>query len=157
MSIPLEIITFVLDEQRYALPSVLVQELARAVEIISFPGAAKGVEGVINYRGNIVPVLDLRQYLGLTPRALQPTDYLIILRRQHGLSAIRVDRALDVCRIALPKDEEGLGDDGRSAVVHAQDGSVIVVNLRPLLTGLEDPISQSRTDASASHARVSHG
>jgi purine-binding chemotaxis protein CheW len=113
-----EILIFLLDQQRYALPSSVVQELARAVEIISVPGAPKEVEGVIDYRGKIVPVLDLRRYLELTPKAPKPTDYLIILHINQRLLAIRVDRALDVSVVDPTKNEETSASHSR--VVHVR-------------------------------------
>lgn len=135
---PHEILIFLLDQQRYALPSSIVQELARAVEIISVPGAPKEVEGVIDYRGKIVPVLDLRRYLELMPKALKPTDFLIILHINQRLLAIRVDRALDVSVVEPAKNEKTAAS--QSGVVHIHGGTVIVLNLVPLLTRLENVI-----------------
>lgn len=144
-SMPREILIFALDQQRYALPSLLVQELARAVEIIFVPGAPKELEGVIDYRGKIVPVLDLRRYLDLMPRAPQPTDCLIILRIDERFFAIRVDRALDVSLVDPAKNEETLVSQVGITVVHVQDGTVIVLNLVPLLTRVEDAIGHADT------------
>jgi purine-binding chemotaxis protein CheW len=135
---PHEILIFLLDQQRYALPSSVVQELARAVKIISVPGAPKEVEGVIDYRGKIVPVLNLRRYLELTPKALKPTDYLIILHINQRLLAIRVDRALDVSVVDPAKNEEISAS--QNGVVHVQDGTVIVLNIVLLLTRLQNVI-----------------
>ena len=143
---PSEILIFVLDQQRYALPSMLVQELARAVEIISVPGAPATLAGVIEYRGKVVPVLNLRHCLGLTPRTLQATDYLIILRVDKCLYAIRVDRALDVSSIDAARNEEMWACHSGSMVVHVQEGTVIVLNLVPLLKGLDGAIRPIDTD-----------
>jgi purine-binding chemotaxis protein CheW len=143
---PREILVFLLDQQRYALPSLLVEELARAVEIISVPGTPKEVEGVIDYRGKIVPVLDLRRYLGLLARAAQPADYLIILRIDARLFAIRVDRALEVTVVDHSNNEDTPTGRGGSALLHVQDGTVIVLNLAPLVALVEDASRQTDTD-----------
>jgi purine-binding chemotaxis protein CheW len=142
---PREILIFLLDQQRYALPSSLVQELARAVEIIAVPGTPREVEGAIDYRGKIVPVLDMRRYLELEPRAPLPTDYLVILRVGDRLLAIRVDRALDVTLVDPLKNDESSAGQGDSSVVHVKDGTVIVLNLIPLVTSVEEAIRRART------------
>jgi chemotaxis signal transduction protein len=146
---PTEILIFLLDQQRFALPSVLVLELLRMVEMIAVPVAPKWVEGAIDYRGKILPVLDLRQYLGLTSRAPQPTDYLIILCLNERLVAIRVDRAHDVSRIERAVNEGAADGSDISTVVHVQDGTAIVLNLMPLLAGIADTIQPTDTDRSA--------
>ena len=136
---PSEILIFLLDQQRYALPSSLVQELVRAVQIISIPNASEQIEGVIDYHGKIVPVLNLRQHLALAARTAQPTDHLIILRANERLFAIRIDRALDVAADSDRNDEPAVGRDANT-VIHAQGGTVIVLNPVPLLAQLEDAV-----------------
>lgn len=143
-----EILTFALDDQRYALPSSLVHELARAVTIISFPCASKRVEGVIDLHGRIVPVIDLRQHLGLTPRATQPGDHLIIFRSRDRLFAIRVDRVIDVCSFEPSKGEESLAISSSGAIVQIHDGTVMVLDLARLATGLGEPDPQSGIEQS---------
>jgi purine-binding chemotaxis protein CheW len=133
---PNEILLFLLDQQRYALPTILVQELVRAVEIIAVPSTSKWVEGAIDYRGKIVPVLDLRQFVGLSPRAPQATDYLIIGRLNERLFAIRVDRASDVSSLDFGQNEVTAESGCVSTVVHVQDGTAIILDLIPLVAGL---------------------
>ncbi len=138
---PSEILIFLLDEQRYALPSTLVQELVRAVEIIGLPGTSKEIEGAINYRGKIVPLLDLRHFLGRAPRVLRPTDHFIVGRVHERWFGIRVDRALEVSVIVAPSSEETPGLRG-SSVVHMQDGTVIVLNLFALIPFFENDVQE---------------
>ena len=85
-----------------------------------------------------MPVLDLRRYLELTPRALRPTDYLIIFHVNQRLLAIRVDRALDVSIVDPATNDEISAS--HSGVVHIQDGTVIILNMAPLLAKLETVI-----------------
>jgi purine-binding chemotaxis protein CheW len=133
-----EIVIFLLDQRPYAFPSLLVQELARAVDIIPVPGAPKRNEGVINYRGKIVPVLNLRHCLGLTARSAEPADHFILLRLDERLFAIRVDRVLDITVVDAEKKREMLMGDSGTNVVHVQDGTVTVLNLGCLLSQLDE-------------------
>jgi purine-binding chemotaxis protein CheW len=107
--VPLEVLIFELGGQRFGLPVADVQELLRAVTIVPLPKAPAVVEGVINLRGRIVPVLDVRQRFRLPPRALDPGDHLIVARTGERLVALRVDRALDLVALAPDAVEEAKG------------------------------------------------
>src|SRR5437764_218583 len=69
-----EILVFEVDGRRYGLPASEVRELLRAVAIVPLPLAGPAVEGVVNLRGRVVPVFDLRVRLGLPARAVVPSD-----------------------------------------------------------------------------------
>jgi purine-binding chemotaxis protein CheW len=106
---PLEVLIFELGGQRYGLPAADVQELVRAVALVPLPTAPAVVEGVMNLRGKIVPVLDVRQRFRLPPRALDPADHLIVARTEERLVALRVDRALDLVALDAEAIEAAKG------------------------------------------------
>jgi purine-binding chemotaxis protein CheW len=65
---PLQVLVFEVAGRRYGLPADDVQELLRAVSIVPLPRAPAVVEGVINLRGKVVPVLDVRGRFRLPAR-----------------------------------------------------------------------------------------
>src|SRR5882672_6593162 len=73
-----EILLFEIGGERYGLPSVDVRELVRAVTIVPLPRAPAIVEGLINLRGRIVPVLDVRSRFRVPAKPLEPSDHFII-------------------------------------------------------------------------------
>ncbi len=103
------ILTFELGGARCAIFASEVVEVQRAVAMALLARGPPIVEGVIDLRGALVPVLDLRSCLRLPPRALEPSDHLIIarVRRREGLGerrvAIRVDRALEIVSVPEPE------------------------------------------------------
>jgi purine-binding chemotaxis protein CheW len=103
---PLEVLVFELADRRYGLPAADVRELVRAVAVRPLPGAPPAVEGVINVRGRVVPVLDVRARLRLPAKPLEPSDHLIIARAGERLVALRVDRATDLVRVDAGDVEE---------------------------------------------------
>ena len=145
------ILLFVIDGLRYGLLASDVRELFRTVTIVSPLSAPSTLEGVINVRGVIVPVLNLRARLGLPPRPLEVTDHLILVESGGARAAIRVDRALELVRVDVPEiervgDASGSGGDARAiAVVKLPDGTVPLLEASALMSG-EVPIS---TDPSA--------
>ena len=92
-------IGFDLAGQSYAVPILSVQEVLAAAEIEPVPGSPPGVLGVINLRGQIVTVFDLRMRLGLPP-AHAVAGPLIVFDGAQEIVAARVDRVADVRRIA---------------------------------------------------------
>ena len=74
-----EVLLFELNQQRYALPLSGVMELTRACAVQALPKAPELVLGVLNLRGVVVPVVDLRRRLALPDTALDPNDYLSLI------------------------------------------------------------------------------
>src|SRR5436189_5306070 len=74
-----EILIFEIGGRRYGLPASDIRELVRAVAIRRLPLDSAFIEGVIDLRGAIVPVLDLRARLRLPSKAVEPSDHLIII------------------------------------------------------------------------------
>jgi purine-binding chemotaxis protein CheW len=93
-----ELLIFEVGGQRYGLPAADVREVLRAVTLTPLPHAPALVEGVINVRGTLIPVLDLRARFRLPPQPLDHTDHLIVARAAVRLVALRVDRALELAR-----------------------------------------------------------
>jgi purine-binding chemotaxis protein CheW len=125
-----EVLIFSLDEHRYCLPARCVQEVVRAVQSQPVPNSPRGLEGIIDVHGTIVPVIDLRQRLGITPQKPKLSDHLIIIRREDQLIGIRVDRAIDVRTIepAMVHNTAGAGYE-TDGFIRTQDGIVIVLDL----------------------------
>jgi purine-binding chemotaxis protein CheW len=128
--------------QRFGLSGSTVRELLRAVFISPLPQSPRFVEGVINLRGTIVPVLDMRQWLGLPAKALEPSDHLVLLEADERLAAIRVDRALELAQLEAAAVSGGdYGAEGRAParVVKLADGLLVLPDLAGLLAQVELP------------------
>ena len=102
-----KIVLFSLDQPRYALPVSDVVKVERAVEITPVPKAPPSVSGVIDFHGDIIPVLDLRKLLGLPPREIHLEDQFIITRTSQRLVVLVADSVAGV----YDHDE----NDGRAA------------------------------------------
>lgn len=90
-------VRFVLATQLYAIAILEVQEVLASAAIEPVPGASAEVLGVINLRGSIVTVIDLRSRLGLSPLVDTAQAALIIVRPENGPPlGLAVDRVMDV-------------------------------------------------------------
>ena len=87
----LTILVFNTAGVRFGLYSSIVKELARAVLITPLSGAPAVVEGVINVRGTVVPVFDLRARFHFPPKPVELSDRLVIFLAGERTAAFRAD------------------------------------------------------------------
>jgi purine-binding chemotaxis protein CheW len=135
-----EILVFELDDERYGLALDSVREIVRAVAPSRVPGVPDVVEGVINYRGTLVPVFDLRARFGHGEKPLELSDHFIVATAGDTVVAVRVDRADWPVEVA-EADIEALGSLASSAhvstVCKLPDGLVLVHDLKTFLSTSE--------------------
>ena len=73
-----QLVAFILGEQQYALPLTTVQRVVRMVEVTPLPKAPEIVLGVIDFQGNIIPVMSMRKRFGLPEPETSLGDQLIV-------------------------------------------------------------------------------
>lgn len=88
--------TFTLDGELFGVDVTGVQEVLRQVDMTPVPLAPPDVVGLINLRGHIVTVLELRRRLGMPPRAPQATPMNVVVRHPQGVVSLLVDDIGDV-------------------------------------------------------------
>ncbi len=93
-----EILVIEVGGRRFGLAASEVVELVRVVTIVRLREAPEWVEGVVNLRGQVVPVVDLRGRLSLPRKGVELSDHLVVARVRGRVVALRVDRALDLVR-----------------------------------------------------------
>jgi purine-binding chemotaxis protein CheW len=94
-----QIVVFTLDQQLYALPLTTVVRVIHAVEITHLPKAPDIISGIVNVRGQIIPVIDVRKLFGLISRELIPDDQLIIADTGKRLVALLVEQVSGIRNI----------------------------------------------------------
>jgi purine-binding chemotaxis protein CheW len=104
---PGKYLTFALGQEEYGLPVLKVREIIKIMEITAVPQVPAHVKGVINLRGKVIPIIDLRLKFGLP--AAEPTERTCIivvdveLDTRRILLGIVVDSVSEVLNVA--KDE----------------------------------------------------
>ena len=94
-----ELLMVAVDRDRIALAVGDVREVQRAAAPAPLPNAPKIVGGVLNVRGELVPILNIRQRLGREDRPLRVSDHIIVARASDRLVAFAVDQVLELVRI----------------------------------------------------------
>jgi purine-binding chemotaxis protein CheW len=131
--------TFFLDREEYGVDVRQVQEIRRTTEITSVPRAPEFIRGVINLRGRILPVLDLKRKLGLGEVVAGRATRIVVVRVKERLLGLLVDGASQVLKVEVsriePPPEEVVekGGDYIRGVAKLDDRLIILVELERLL------------------------
>ena len=137
-------ITFSLDNETYAVPIQAIEEIIGLQDISLLPNVPNFIKGVINLRGDLVPIMDLRLKLGLEEKAYNPLTVFLIVRVEERVIGMVVDNVADVLVIDPKKVQktpafsasistnfiEGVYKD-------AQDQMVILVDIPSLINAEE--------------------
>lgn len=137
----MELVIVELDGQRYGLRADAVREVVRAVTITTLPNAPVVVAGIINVRGAVVAVLDLRRRFDLPARPLDPSEYFVLARAGDRDVALRVDRSTELISVDPADIDRGEPILCRSryvaGVAKLPDGLVLIHDLETFLSAAE--------------------
>ena len=103
MSGETHIVGFRVGRETYGVPITALHEIVRVPEITAVPDAPEYVEGVINLRGKIVSVIDLRKRFGQPAPAFHRHNRILVVEHKGRLSGMIVDGASEVLKI--PKSD----------------------------------------------------
>lgn len=138
-----EFLSFVLGEEHYALDIMSVKEIRGYEAVTKIANAPAFIKGVINLRGDIVPIVDLRIKFTVGEVTYNEFTVVIMLNVAQRIVGIVVDGVSDVIRLAddeiRPPPEFGVAFDSRYllGLVPIEDHMVILVNIERLITSDE--------------------
>jgi purine-binding chemotaxis protein CheW len=100
MTRELHIVGFQIGRETYGVPITSLHEIVRVPEITAVPDAPEYLEGVINLRGKIVSVMDLRKRFGDKNAKLKRQNRILVVEHLGKLAGLIVDSASEVLKIA---------------------------------------------------------
>lgn len=95
----LHLVTFALDREEFGVRVTQVREVIRVGEITRVPQAPQHVRGVTNLRGRILPVMELRTRLGLTPAVVTARSRIVVVEVHDRVVGLLVDAVLQVAKV----------------------------------------------------------
>jgi purine-binding chemotaxis protein CheW len=131
--------TFTLDGQWFGIDVRRVLEVLRPQPVTRFPTATRAVQGLVNLRGRIVTVVDLRECLGLAPRPIGREPANVVVQAGPHRACLWVDEIGEVVDV-LPSDFEvapagrdAAGPAGIQGVYKLEDRLLPVLDVPELL------------------------
>ncbi len=147
-----QIVGFKVGRETYGIPIMALHEIVRVPEITAVPDAPAHLEGVINLRGKIVSVVDLRKRFGKPSTALTRHSRILVVEHRGRLVGMIVDSASEVLKIAQDDIEpapammkEG-GLDCVTGLGKFQKRLIILLDIDKVLTVREPRAGQSEDD-----------
>ncbi|HTZ47447.1 MAG TPA: chemotaxis protein CheW [Verrucomicrobiae bacterium] len=113
------LVGFRIGEETYGVPIASVREIVRVPEITAVPNAPEMIEGVINLRGKIIPVMDLRKRFGSAASSSDKKNRILVVELESRLLGLIVSSASEVLKIP-PSEIEAPGTvfaEGESSYV----------------------------------------
>ncbi len=136
----LQLVSFIIGNEEFAVDILYVQEINRMVQITSVPNAPDFVDGVINLRGRVIPVIDLRSRLGMPKKAHDKNTRIIVVDINGKIVGFIVDAVNEVLRIsksiteAPPDLVTGLNSEYIKSVGKLEDRLLILLDLAKILS-----------------------
>jgi purine-binding chemotaxis protein CheW len=128
-----EVVKFTLARQLYGLPTRQVVEVQRMVAFTVLPVQPRGMLGVVNFRGEVIPLVDLRQVIDLPSQYVTLSTPILIARTRNRLFGLVVDEVLEVESVPLGSqtqvDEISTDVHYVAAVARVDEGLLLIVNL----------------------------
>lgn len=96
----MQLVTFNLGKEEFAVPILQIQEINRLVDITKVPRSPDFVEGVINLRGKVIPIIDLRKRFGLPQAELGKYARIVVVNMDGRMVGLIVDSVSEVLRLS---------------------------------------------------------
>ncbi len=136
----IQLVTFQLGTEEYGIDIMQVQEIIRPPGIVRMPKAPSFVEGVINLREQVIPVIDLAKRLDISSEGRTDDTRVVIANIQGSLVGLVVDSASEVMRIRtediepLPEIMTSSNGGFLTGIAKLDDRLIILLDLEKTLS-----------------------
>ena len=137
----LQLVTFKLGNEEFGLDILKVKEIIKPVAITKMPNSPYYVEGVINLRGEVIPVINLRKRLNLAENEQNSKTRIIVIETNKKTTGFIVDEVNEVLRIpenimeATPDLVSGVDSEYIIGVGKLDDRLLIHMDIEKILIG----------------------
>ncbi|WP_157150003.1 chemotaxis protein CheW [Brachyspira sp. SAP_772] len=145
----INLVTFRLGNNEYAIDIMQAKEIIKMEKITLIPNAPDYVEGVINLRGNIIPIVDLKKRFNLEENEGDKNTGIIIVKIDDVDMGIIIDAISKVVSIATsniqppPPMLSGIGQKYIKGVAKLEDKLLVVLDLEKLIVGDDDDTEEN--------------
>jgi purine-binding chemotaxis protein CheW len=135
----IQFVSFSIDEVEYGIDILRVHEILRIPDITRLPNTPYFIRGVINLRGNVIPVVDIRERFGFPSIDITEFTRIIVVETESKLIGLYVDNVSQVIRINEsnidPSSDliEGVSEEFISGVGRLKEKLIVLLNLENIL------------------------
>lgn len=135
-----QFVSFVLNGEEYGVPILCVQEIIRYETLTRVPQSPEYVDGVLNLRGQVIPVINLRRKFGLPEAEVDKATRIIVVEVRERVMGIVVDEVSEVLQVnpedvsAAPPMGASVRQEFISGMAKINDTLVILLEIDKILT-----------------------
>jgi purine-binding chemotaxis protein CheW len=139
----LQVVSFQLGQEEYAIEITKVKEIILHGGVTKVPQMPDFIEGIINLRGNVIPVIDLRKRFGLPVGAVDEHTRIMVSRMDTKIIGLIVDSVSQVLKIPKaqiqppPETIAGLAGEYLVGVGKLEDKMIMVLDIEKIITSSE--------------------
>jgi purine-binding chemotaxis protein CheW len=147
-----QLVSFLLEDVEYGIEILSVHEILRIPVITRLPNVPVFVKGVINLRGNVIPVVDVRERFGFKPAVLTEQSRIIVIETEDKLIGLMVDNVSQVLRLRESSIDppsvliEGVSEEFIKGVGRMKDRLIVILSMKNIF--LEDASVREKKDKS---------
>lgn len=136
----LQLVSFMIGSEEFAINILSVQEINRMLQITKVPNAPAFVSGVVNLRGKVIPVIDLRTKLGLPIIEFDKNTRIVVVEVKDKTVGFIVDAVKEVLRIPTniteppPELVTGINSEFIMAVGKLEDRLITLIDIEKVLS-----------------------
>lgn len=141
----IQLVTFRLGEEEFGVDILAVQEIIRLMQITMVPRAPEFIEGVINLRGKVIPVINLRRRFNKPQVAPDSSTRIVVMELEQKIVGFLVDGVSEVLRIPESTVEDpppvvaGIGSEYIKGIGKLDNRLLILLDLDHLLGSIDLP------------------
>jgi purine-binding chemotaxis protein CheW len=139
----LQLVSFNIGGEEFGVDILQVQEIIRMLEVTRVPNAPEYVDGVINLRGRVIPIIDLRRRFGMPRKDHDKNTRIVVVELMGQVVGFVVDAVSEVLRIPRSVTEPppsfvgGVREEYITAVGKLEDRLLILLDLEKVLLDSE--------------------
>jgi len=143
----LQLVSFHLGKEEFGIDILSVREIIKMINITRVPNAPEFVEGVINLRGRIIPVVYLRTRLGMLKKEIDKDTRIVVVELSDKTIGFIVDAVKEVIRIPKELTEEppdfigNVNSEHITSVAKLEDNLLIILDLEKVFNLEEVEVS----------------
>lgn len=150
----MQLVSFLLDKEEYGVEVLKVREIIRMPSITRVPNTPHYVEGVINLRGKVIPIISLRKRFSLETTDGDNRTRIIVMDMTNELTGFIVDSVAEVIRISADEIKPapavvsgGVDQEYLSGVINREDRLLVMLNLERLFSQEEQQLLTCKSAA----------
>ncbi len=142
----IQLVSFMLEDVEYGVDILAVHEILRFPEMTRLPNTPDYIRGVINLRGNIIPVVDVRIRFGMPSGEVTDLTRIIVIETNEKMVGLLVDSVYQVVRLPGshidPPSEliEGVSEEFITGIGRLRDRLIVILNMANILFSREETL-----------------